>query len=246
MTTNTSLLDHGKVMTKQHRGPDPKWAILLNDELFPMPRQKIVVRDILDQCGVAAGFALERDYGGSRDVVFADSANVDLAEGNVFRTTADCEKTPSHQASSSAKLAFILDDHWEVTLNARQTGRSLKHLFGVPDESELLRDFESPMDEAIQNGDSVLFGDGPVFTLRHVTLTVTVNNKHVRFTRHSVTALDLKKTAIAQQVNIQIGFVLFRIKPDGSISAAISDDQVVKLKEGDAFRCVASDDTSWH
>lgn len=91
----------------------------------------------------------------------------------------------------------------------------------------------------------MLFADGPVFTLRSVTLTITVNNKEVRFSRRSETALQIKETAIAQQVNIQVGFVLFRIKPDGNISPAIPDNQVVKLKKGDAFRCVAADDTSW-
>jgi hypothetical protein len=108
-----------------------------------------------------------------------------------------------------------------------------------------MRDFESPTDKLIRNEDTVLFADGPVFTLRSVTLTITVNNKEVQFSRRSVTALQIKEAAIAQHVNIQIGFVLFRIKPDGNISPAIPDDQVVKLKQGDAFRCVAADDTSW-
>jgi len=229
----------------QPTAPAPKWAVLLNDELFPMPRQKMLARDILDQCSAAEGTTLQRDYGGPQDIVFAPRTEIDLAEGNVFRTVSTCEPTREHRRKDPAKLAFVVDDHWEVTLNPRQTGHSLKHLFGIPDDSELLRDFESPNDKLVQNEDSLLFSDGPVFTLRRVTLTITVNNKEVRFTHRSVTALQIKETAIAQHVNIQLAFVLFRIKPDGSISPAIPDDQIVKLKQGDAFRCVAADDTSW-
>jgi hypothetical protein len=227
-------------------GPAAKWAVLLNDELFPMPRQKMLARDILDQCAAAEGAMLQRDHGGPQDIVFASGTEIDLAEGNVFRTAPTCQASREHRRKDPAKLAFVVDDHWEVTLNPRQTGHSLKHLWGVPDDSELLRDFESPNDKLVQNEDVLLFSDGPVFTLRHVTLTITVNNKPVRFTQCSVTALQIKETAIAQHVNIQVEFVLFRIKPDGSISAAIPDDKVLKLKQGDAFRCVAADDTSCH
>jgi hypothetical protein len=247
MTGINTQMGHDTVVAEHNttRGPAPKWAILLTDALCPMPRRKMRARDILDQCGAGGSAMLQRDHGGTHDVVFPDGAEVDLAEGNVFRITESCgERQASPQ--TPAKLAFVLDDHWEVTLNPRQTGHSLKHLFGVPDDSELLRDFESPTDKLIQNGDAVLFSDGPVFTLRHVTLTVTVNNKEVRLTGSSATARQIKETAIAQHVNIQIGFVLFRIKPDGSISAALPDDKILRLKQGDAFRCVAADDTSWH
>lgn len=231
--------------TTRPTDPAPKWAVLLNDQLFPMPRQKMLARDILDQCAAAEGAMLQRDHGGPQDIVFASGIEIDLAKGNVFRTVPPCEATREQQRKDPAKLAFVLDDHWELTLNLRQTGHSLKHLFGVPDNSELLRDFESPNDKLVQNEDSLLFSDGPVFTLRGVTLTITVNNKEVRFTHRSVTALQIKETAIAQHVNIQLAFVLFRIKPDGGISPAIPDDQILKLKQGDAFRCVAADDTSW-
>lgn len=248
MTTNANPSGHGGTVAAetQSREPAPKWAILLNDELFPMPRRKMLARDILDQCDITQDLMLQRDHGGTHDVVFADDAEVDLAHGNVFRTTARCEIAAERRRGEPAKLAFIVDDHWEVTLNPRQTGHSLKHLFGLPDDAELLRDFESPTDKLIRNEDPVLFADGPVFTLRRVTLTITVNNKEVRFTRRSVTALQIKEAAIAQHVNIQTTFVLFRIKTDGSISAAIPDEQFVKLKQCDAFRCVAADDNSWH
>lgn len=245
MTTNIQSNQTADAAEREGRESAAKWAILLNDELFPMPRRKLLARDILDQCGVTRDFVLQRDHGDTHDVIFDDDKEVDLTHGNVFRTTPRCNNTGEQRPDEPAKLAFVLDDHWELTLNSRQTGHSLKHLLGLPDDAELLRDFESPTDKLIRNQDTVLFADGPVFTLRSVTLTITVNNKEVRFSRRSETALQIKETAIAQQVNIQVGFVLFRIKPDGNISPAIPDNQVVKLKKGDAFRCVAADDTSW-
>lgn len=237
---------HGTAVAEhaQNCSPAPKWAALITDTLFPMPRRKLAARDILDQAGVGRDFVLVRDYGSPNDVVLADDALVDLAEGNVFRVIPRCEAGPQQPCTGPAKLAFVCDDAWEVTLTGSQTGHSLKRLLGLPDDAELLRDYESPNDKLIGDGEHVIFADGCVFTSRRVSFTVKVNNNDVRFTKRRVNGLEIKQTAIAQGVSIDVGCVLYRLKPDGGLGAAIRDDEAVTLKPCDAFNCVAPDDNS--
>ena len=237
---NPDTLDH----TSRRNHAAAKWAAVFNDQLFPMPRRQLTARDILDQAGVGKEFVLVRDHGSPNDVVFDDDAMVDLAEGNVFRLIPRCEGGPQQPCTAPAKLAYVCDDAWEVTLIGKQTGHSLKRLLGLPDDAELLRDFESPNDQVIRDDEVVLHADGPVFTARRMTLTVKVNNKPVHFKKRRVTALELKQTAIDQGVKIDLDCVLYRVKPDGSLGPAIRDDEPVVLHECDAFNCVAPDDKS--
>lgn len=247
MNTHTETQQgHGTPVAEhaQNCSPAPKWAAIITDRLFPMPRRNFGARDILDQAGVGRDFVLVRDHGSPNDVVLDDEAIVDLAGGNVLRVIPRCEAGPQAHCTEPAKLAFVCDDAWEVTLTAKQTGHSLKRLFGLPDDAELLRDYESPDDLPIADAAVVNHADGCVFTSRRVSLTVKVNNKDVRFAKRSVTGLEIKQTAIAQGVKIDAGCVLYRLKPDGGLGPAIRDDESVALKHCDAFNCVAPDDNS--
>src|SRR5438105_14310200 len=89
---------------------DAKWAVVLGDELFPMPSRKLLARDILDQCGVSSELLLQRDHGGVTDVIFADETKVDLAEGNVFRAVPRCDATHERRPAEPAKRGFVIDD----------------------------------------------------------------------------------------------------------------------------------------
>jgi hypothetical protein len=224
--------------------PDSKWAALIGDALFPMPRPDLTARDILDQAGAGTDVMLQRDYNGVDDVTFADDARVDLREGNVFRLVPRCAPSPATTPAAKPKLAFVADDAWEVTVTPHQTGHSLKRLLGLPDDAELFRDLESPADQPVRDDEALRFADGPVFTVRKLRIKVLVNTHHVFFTHRRVTGLEIKQTAIAQQVAIKPDFVLYRLKPDGSLGPAIRDDQHVVLRECEAFSCVAPDDNS--
>ena len=46
----------------QNCSPAPKWAALIDDRLFPMPRRKLAARDILDQAGIGRDYVLVRDH----------------------------------------------------------------------------------------------------------------------------------------------------------------------------------------
>lgn len=75
------------------------------------------------------------------------------------------------------------------------------------------------------------------------TVTVLVNRREVLFQIHQVTGLEIKQTAIEQGVSIQLDFVLFKVKGNGSLKQ-IGDDEIVALTKQSEFRAIAPDDNS--
>lgn len=222
----------------------PKWAAVVDDTAYPMPRRRLRVRDIAAQSG-SESRTLIRDYNQPLDVALEPDDVIDLADGNVFRTAGPCERTEVAAPQSAVpKRAFFADDRWEVTVQPDQTVKSLLGLFGLPDDAELFRDFESPTDHKLQPNDKVNFADGPVFRVLIRSITVKFNNNPVRFTQRAVTGLEVKQTAINQGVAIDAGCVLYRIKAEGGLGPAITDQERLLLRHCDEFRCVAPDDNS--
>ncbi|MFA5263920.1 MAG: hypothetical protein WC378_08825 [Opitutaceae bacterium] len=224
--------------------PSAKQALVLDDALYPMPRARMVARDILDQTGASADVVLKRDYNSTIDHIFADDEEVDLRQGNVFKTVPRCAPAPCNTPDASPKLAFVVDDAWEASVNPHQTGHSLKRLMGLPDGAKLMRDFESPIDQPITDDEKVIFQDGPVFTVKDFSLTIKVNNNKVTVGKRRMTGLEIKQAAIAEKVKIEISFVLYQLDKDGNLGPAIADDKIIVLHHCDAFRCVAPDDNS--
>jgi len=132
-THSESQQGHGNAGAEhvQHCGYAPKWAALIGDRLFPIPRRNLTAKDILDQSGHGEEVVLVRDHETKHDVPFADGAEVDLAEGNVFRVVPGCEAGPQPGCIGAAKLAFVCDDAWEITLTGSQTEQSLRRMFGT-------------------------------------------------------------------------------------------------------------------
>jgi hypothetical protein len=222
---------------------DPKWAAIVDDVLIPLPRRCLPGRAILAQAGKPER-SLIRDYNQPADAPLDPALGIDLAEGNVFRTASSCDPLPAGPLTAPPKLAFIFDDAWKITINPRQTLTSLRDLLGLPADTVLFRDFESPNDQPVLPDRPVLFADGPVFRSQIMKITVKVNNNDVVFPRSRQTGLSIKTTAIEQGVPIQPQFLLYKAKPDESLSPAIPDDERVFLKCGDEFVCSAADDNS--
>lgn len=220
-----------------------KWAAVVDDVLVPLPRRHVPARLILDQARYPRK-RLIRDYDTPFDVGFAQDAEVDLADGNVFRLSDDCTCHPNPEHTAPPKLAFIVDDAWQVTINPHQTSSSLRDLFALSPGVELLRDLDSPTDTLIEDADEIVFADGPVFRTERHDVTVRINTKPVTLDHRRVTALQLKEAAIAQHVAIETGFNLYRILADDSLSPVIANDVRLRLIECEAFRCVAPDDNS--
>jgi hypothetical protein len=108
---------------KAPRAADAKWAELVDDRVIPLPRRQLSAAVNLQQAGAPPYAALVRDFNSPSVVGFKPDAQIDLAEGNVFRTSANCERRRHVASDARPKLAFVADDHWEVTIQPLQTGR---------------------------------------------------------------------------------------------------------------------------
>jgi hypothetical protein len=73
--------------------------------------------------------------------------------------------------------------------------------------------------------------------------SIIVNFNPVTMPAHHATGLEIKKTAIAQRVNIKADFKLFRDKGNGRRDP-IGDDESVPLHDGEKFEAVDGDDNS--
>jgi hypothetical protein len=172
---------HANDGTDTQDGPSraaPRWAALVEDKLVPMPRQRLAAADILFQASATANITLVRDFNSPDDVGFTPTTIVDLAQGNVFRLVPDWTQCEDVRSNAEPKIAFVVNDRWEIVTRPNQTVASLRGLFELGDETDLLRDYESPRDELLDNDDSVRFSDGPVFVTRPATermVTIIVN-----------------------------------------------------------------------
>ncbi len=153
--------------TKPDASQQAKWFGLVNDAIVPVPQRRLPASVLRTQAGVPDDHALFRDHITPHDEVIDPHTEIDLGLGNVFYTRPNhCERREG--CDSPPKLAWAVDDRPEVTVRASQTGKSMRELFGLAEGTVLLRDFESPMDQEIDDSDSLTFTDGPVFTSRSV------------------------------------------------------------------------------
>lgn len=74
-------------------------------------------------------------------------------------------------------------------------------------------------------------------------VTITVNFKPVTMPDRHATGLQIKQAAIAQGVNIQLDFILFRDRGHGRRDP-IRDDESIELHRGERFEAVPGDDNS--
>lgn len=141
----------------------PKWAAIVNDRLVPMPRRWLPAAVVLHQSGEQPELTLVRDFNSPNDIGFEPDAEIDLGEGNVFRALAGCPRRREVRPDAPPKLAFVVDDRYEVTIQARQTGNTLRGLLNIPPEFVLLRDLETPNDQPVGDNERLTFDEGPVF-----------------------------------------------------------------------------------
>lgn len=156
----------------------PKWAAVVNDSLVLLP-QHVTARLIKEEAGEPADLTLVRDLGSPNDIPLEDESPINLADGNVFYTLPRCEVQATSGCVAPPKLAFVINDRVEQTLNPHQTGRSLRELFGFAPAARLFRDYESHNDTTIGLDDVLEFHGGPVFYTRRaeIGLTIIVNKQ---------------------------------------------------------------------
>jgi Multiubiquitin len=247
MNTYSSNIEGHNIVVENHTQngkPASKWLAIVNDELIPMPERRVRISVLREQAKVPNDYALLRDYDSPDDFVMPDNGITDLGEGNVFYTEPACDVKPHPACLEPAKLGYSVDDCWEIVIKPEQTGRTIRDLFNLPEDVELLRDFHSPHDEPIEADESANFEDGPVFVTKKAGVMVKVNNNPVEFTKRHVTGSEIKQTAIAQKVAIKEDFVLYKVKSGGELGPVIKDGEKVKLHECEEFRAVTPDDNS--
>ncbi|PQO28912.1 hypothetical protein [Blastopirellula marina] len=161
------------------RPGNPKFSVVIDDIGYPAPRRKVKTSVLKAQAGIGSDDALVRDHNSPNDVVLADDQELDLASGNVFYTLSKCEIQPRDNCHTPPKMAFFIDDAFEITMNASQTEASLKDLFALAPQIHLARDFDSPNDPSVHHKDAIHFKDGPVFVTRKPKslLRITVNHR---------------------------------------------------------------------
>lgn len=230
-------------MAPDEQQSDPKWAALVDDRLVPMPRRRLRAQDILHQSGAKPGQSLIRDFNSPNDMAFSPDAEVDLAEGNVFRTEHGSD--PSHQVScdAPAKLAFVVDDHWEVTIQPEQTGASLRGLLDIALDVDLFRDHESPRDEEVGDDKPVRFSDGPVFISRPAQMTIIVNGRQKTVDKRNLSFDDLVTlTYDPVPTGPDVGFVItYSHGPRHNPEGTLREGGVVRIKNSMVFNVTTID-----
>jgi Multiubiquitin len=76
--------------------------------------------------------------------------------------------------------------------------------------------------------------------VKTVTITVTVNEKPVKFKDHAVTGMKIKETAISQGLKIHDDLVLFKVNPNCCLRQ-IRDNETITLHEAARFCAVTPD-----
>ncbi|MGD0650801.1 MAG: hypothetical protein ABSA97_06640 [Verrucomicrobiia bacterium] len=217
--------------------PTAKWAALIDDTLVPAPQREVRASVLLEQVAAAPNTALVRDTGGEEDVAIGHDELVDLAKGNVFYLVPNCDAPPKCHCTKPPKLALFVDDRPEITLNPNQTGKSIRELFSLADDVNLVRDYESPHDEPVGLEDRAPFEKGPVFITRrqHAKLSITVNNK--RFTeaegvKHQMTGRQIAALVSDSPDNTEV----FRLKKGESEPVPLNKE--IHVENCDVFRVI--------
>lgn len=210
--------------------PAPKWSIVLNDRLIPMPDRRVKIAVIREQATVPTDYSLFRDHNSPNDVLMADNGVVDFGDGNVFYTKPSFEVKTRTTCNEPAKLAYSVDDRWEIVLKPEQTGRTIRDLFKLSSDVELLRDFKSPVDEIIGDNQLANFGDGPVFiTKRVVRYCINIESKEYPWNEPTITTAQIRKLG-----NLPADQSVVCEDSEGH-ERTLREDEVIKLDPGCQF-----------
>jgi hypothetical protein len=248
MNTDTKT-DGGGEDRRKIRDDGSRWNLLVNDTLIASPGRHVKSSVVRFQAGLTADQFLVRDLSSPNDVLIDNDEILDLAEGNVFvsRSVGECRR--DGVKDSPAKLAWFLDDRFEITTRPSQTGLSIRELFGKSADIILLRDYESPIDRPVEATDAILFKDGPVFISREgtghekeITIIVNLREKKVRpgtITFEQVVELGFDVPPVGADLMFTVSYR--RGPAENSEGNMVAGGTPVKLKERMVFNVTATD-----
>jgi len=239
MNTSSEQTGHDNVVAKhaQDCRPAPKRAIIVNDQLFPMPGRFVKVAAIKEQANIPKDHTLIRDHNSPHDEIMPENGVADLAGGTVFYSMPACDVKPRSACDAPAKRVVDVDDRWEIVVKPDQNGRSIRDLFNLSGEVELLKDFESPTDEVISDDTSVNLADGEVFRTRKRTdlLTIIVNKKKFNTTqgvKPEMTGLEIATLVYDKPEDT----VVFKIEGTNEIPVGLAEK--IKIHECEEFKVI--------
>lgn len=214
-----------------------KWAAIVNDTLLPMPDAIIRMAVLREQASLPEGHALFRDHNSEADPQLPDDGTVDLRVGNVFYSAPPCGRDNGELPAAPAKLAYVVDDRWEVVIKPSQTGQSVRDLFALTADVELLRDRQSPDDVVVGPADDASFGAGGVFrTRRHIAILAIKVNK-LRFTEKDGVKPKMTGREIAALVEPDPDQTkVERLTPQGPLPVGLKEE--VPIANGDEFKVI--------
>ncbi|RBP39631.1 multiubiquitin [Roseimicrobium gellanilyticum] len=219
-----------------------KWFAHINDVRIPTPQRRVLVKVLKTQGNSPEAHALVRDHNSPEDPVFADDAVVDLAQGNVFYSVPLCDLKPRGQCTAPPKLAYSVDDGVEITIRPDQSGRTVRDWFGLDCQKDLFRDYESPHDSPIEDGDSAFFGDGPVFYTRQTKgITIVINGRERVVTSRLISYEEVVQLGIGSPDPNTAYTVTYSKGPDHKPKGTMVAGDVVKVKCGMNFNVRATD-----
>ena len=221
---------------------DPKWFAVIDDQMFPMPRREISREVLLQQSGLPVDHVLVRDRNSEHDELIQAGSAIDLAEGNVFRLLPPCTDVHS-SCDAQPKLAFAMDDHFEVTINPNQTKGSIRGLFGLAKTCDFERDFESPNDQNLTETDPILFSDGPQFTkLQKTTVSIIVNGRRKTVQKGELTFDQIIRLAFDNPpTGPNICFTVTYRGGCSTASGSLVEGDSVEVQEGMVINVTATD-----
>ncbi|MHB0789620.1 multiubiquitin domain-containing protein [Bradyrhizobium sp. 5.13L] len=217
-------------------GPDLEFRNLNIDDAKPTGHQIVA----------AAGFHPVENYGLLQWLPTGDLEPLRLNE------TVDLRPNGAERfiiAQTDRAFYFELEGERQEWLLAFINGITLKRLAGKDPESVIVvleREEDAP-DEEIEDEQTVdLSGAGlEKFRVRPLErlVEIFVNDKPVKIERGEHNGLEIKQAAIAQNVQIQLDFVLSLEKRHGE-TQIIGDSDPVKVKKGQHYVAIAGDDNS--
>lgn len=159
-TTDNSLPD--LPCDNAGKSGEPRWFALVNDRIVIAPRMTIQGRLLRTLASVPADQLILRDHETPNDEPIDDNVMINLDEGNVFITRPRADGI-STSCNAAAKLALSVDDRFEIIQVRELSIEMVLALFDLPVGTRLVRDLESPHDEAIAPGTILRFENGPTF-----------------------------------------------------------------------------------
>lgn len=224
--------------TDKIRHAEPRWFALVNDEIITAPSKNVKVSVLRVLARTPADEILYRDHNSSEDEILANDGVVDLGMGNVFYSRACQNQSKPHDCEAPAKLAYSIDDRFEIGV-PELSASSLLEIFSLPPSTPLLRDYESPNDQAIGKTETIKFADGPVFVTRckgqegPFSVTIIVEGTPHEWSKKTIAYEEVVKLEVPEYPqNPPLTYaVKYRGGPNEKPEGILSPGATVKVKD---------------